>query len=103
MMGLTATVAGKQCVLTDVSATGFSVLSPESLTAGKTVAIEVEFEAKKYKGSARVQSVKALPSGKTRYGLLCTGAPGSSDNLGQGLQRISAAIQRQHLRRAAGG
>lgn len=100
--GFSATIESEpECPLTDVSATGFSVISGGNHGYGAVVAVEVEYERTKYAGRARVQSIKPLTPGRMRYGLLCLPSDGPRSLL-VGMQRISAAVQRQQLRRRSG-
>lgn len=100
--GFSATVDGeRECPLTDVSATGFSIISAGNHGYGAVVTVEVEYERTKYSGRARVQSIKPLTPGRTRYGLLCLPSDGPQSLL-IGMQRIGAAVQRQQLRRRSG-
>jgi len=100
--GFSATIDGEpDCTLTDVSATGFSVISAGNHGNGAVVTVEVEYEQTAYSGRARVQSIKALTPGRTRYGLLCLPSDGPR-SLPVGMQRISAAVRRQQLPRRSG-
>ncbi|MCL4743119.1 MAG: hypothetical protein KJZ54_13055 [Phycisphaerales bacterium] len=100
--GFSATIDGEaECPLTDVSATGFSMISGGNHGYGAVVTVEVEYERTTYSGRARVQSIKPLTPGRTRYGLLCLPSDGPRSLL-VGMQRISAAVQRQQLRRRSG-
>lgn len=93
---------GSPCPVMDVSATGFSVLADTELRQGQVVRAVLDHEQQQCNGTAIVQSVKTLPDGTTRYGLHCAGNENTNGNLLKGLQRISAALQRQQLRRMTG-
>ncbi len=100
--GFNATIDNEpECPLTDVSATGFSIISAGNHGYGAVLTVEVEYEQTKYSGRARVQSIKPLTPGRTRYGLLCLPSDGPRSLL-VGMQRISTAVQRQQLRRRSG-
>lgn len=104
MAELTATVGGdEKCRLTDVSATGFSVVSRMQFDLGKTLPVTLRFEKVEFKGHACVQSGKETDAGEIRYGLHCVGNDKETKELAKGLQKISMAVQRQQLRRMARG
>jgi len=92
----------QSCPVLDVSATGFSVLCDAELRPGQVVRTKLEHEQQQCSGTAIVQSAKELPDGRTRYGMYCAGNEKSNGDLLKGLQRISASLQRQQLRRMTG-
>ena len=101
--GVTVTLDNNlECAVLDVSATGFSVISDAPLLQGQVVRVVIHHELEDIQGSAIVQSVKELAGGQRRIGLHCAGNSRSNGQLHRGLQRISAAVQRQQLRRARG-
>lgn len=101
--GVTATLEEKtECVVLDVSATGFSIIFQQPFQQGQVVRATLHYEGKSFNGTAIVQSIKPLPGGKARYGLHCAGDGVSNAQLRNGLQKISAEIQRQQLRRQSG-
>lgn len=91
------------CSLRDVSVTGFAVISPERYKPGQVLPAELVFEGRKYSGQTSIQSVCALPDGRTRYGVNCVKAPPTPDALAKGVLQVSMAVQRQQLSRLAGG
>lgn len=101
---LTAALADEQtCRLTDISATGFSVIASAVHAIGVVVPATLRFEDKQFTGRARIQSIKQLITDETRYGLRNLDDKGASQrDLEKGQQTISAAMQRLQLRRKAG-
>lgn len=91
-----------QCPLLDVSATGFAVVSSQELLVGQIVDVSPHHDGQSFPGQASVQSVRDLGAGRFRYGMHCTDERGGDRTLVNGLQQISAAVQRQQLRRMAG-
>jgi len=90
------------CKLMDVSVTGFSVIAEKNYSIGQSVPVKLFFENREFTGTVTVQSIKQLPTGKIRTGFYSTDPGVARDSLGRGLQTISMAVQRQHLRRQAG-
>ena len=90
------------CPLTDVSVTGLSFISDNPYEPGNIVPVRLEHDQASFEGSACVQSIKPLGSGRTRYGLYCVEHRADASNLSKGLNQISMAVQRQQLRRLAG-
>ncbi len=88
------------CRLMDVSQTGFSVVSSSQFQIGQVVPIEFVFEGQKFIGTAAMQGMKELPSGKSRYGFHVVEERGST--LADGLNKLSIAIQRLQLQRRSG-
>lgn len=100
--GVTVTLDEKiECAVLDVSATGFSVICKAPLRRGQVVRANMRHEANSFQGTAIVQSVKELAGGKIRFGLHCAGDEKSNGSLHRGLQKTSAAIQRQQLRNSS--
>jgi hypothetical protein len=90
------------CPLLDVSATGFSVLSGQSFDVGSMVDVSLWHEGVRFTGRACVQSLREMSKGRIRYGFHCAQERSGNSVLAKGLQQISLAVQRQHLRRLAG-
>ena len=102
MAAVTATFGGEEnCPVVDVSATGFAVIAARQYKAADIVTATVRFESKTFSGQGRIESIRELEVGRIRYGLHCVDAKSTDETLRKGLQRISAAVQRQHLRRLA--
>lgn len=101
---LEADIATEQrCKLMDVSPTGFAVAADGAYGIGNVINAVLRHEGKRYKGRVCVQSIKALRTGKVRYGFYCIDDHGPNSNLPQGLQKIRATMQREQLRRLAAG
>ena len=104
MSDLTASVGDVQnCALTDVSATGFSVVAGDGFKIGQVVPAALAFENEKFPGKACIRSAKDLGNGKFRFGLHCISDRESGSDLERGLRHISTAVQRQQLRRRRAG
>ena len=99
---LTAKVGDEEaCVLIDVSASGFSVIAHVVHARGDILPATLRYEDKQFTGDVCVQSIKALVTGDTRYGL--TGLETGRGSIGEGQGRITMEIQRVQLRRQTGG
>ncbi|MEE9129216.1 MAG: PilZ domain-containing protein [Phycisphaerales bacterium] len=102
MAAVTATFGGEEnCQVGDVSATGFAVIAAKQYKAADIVTATVRFESEMFSGQGRIESIRELEVGRIRYGLHCVDGKSTDETLLKGLQRISAAVQRQHLRRLA--
>lgn len=88
-----------QCELYDVSATGFSVATPQRLNVGDEVEASVVYDAARYTGVACVQSVRELRDGRFRYGVVCVKESRVQSALQNGINKISMMAQRDHLKR----
>jgi len=88
-----------ECQLADVSASGFSVLSTAKYDIGKVVQVEIEYDGKKFVGTACVQGAREVTQGRIRYGLHGIEDKDSEDNLIGGLVHINMKVQREQLRR----
>ena len=100
MAAVTATFGGEEkCPVVDVSATGFAVIAAEQYKAGEIVNATVRFEGETFSGCGRIESTREAGQGRHRYGLNCVDGNATGETLLKGLQQISAAVQRQHLRR----
>ena len=100
MANLTATIGDEDhCLLTDISATGFSVIASARHEIETIVPATLRYEDKQFAGDARIKSIKDLVSGQTRYGLRSLEERRRRQKLAQGQQQIAAGVQRQQLRR----
>jgi len=88
------------CPLTDVSVTGFSVHARTSHANGASLRVSLRHEGNEFSGLAVVQSIRSYDDGSIRYGLRCVDQHGE---LAKGLKKISMSVQRQQLKRLAGG
>lgn len=83
-----------ECELTDISQTGFAVLSDESLEPKLLVEASLPSGESVIHGNVKIQSVRKLRNGRYRYGVAV---------LGRGMQKACASLatelQRQVLRR----
>ena len=87
------------CTVVDVSATGFALIAAKQYKCTDIIAATVLFEGKTFSGQVRVESVRDLSDSQFRYGLYCLKSNATDEQLLMGLQQISVAVQRQHLRR----
>lgn len=102
MAVVTATFGGEEnCAVVDVSATGFAVIAAKQYKACDIVETTIRFESETFSGRGRIESIRELIAGRIRYGLHCVDGKATNDTLRMGLPKISAAVQRQHLRRLA--
>ncbi|MEE8156269.1 MAG: PilZ domain-containing protein [Phycisphaerales bacterium] len=100
MAVVTATLGGKENFpVVDVSATGFAVIAAGRFMATEIVEATIRFEGETFSGRGRIETVRELGVGRFRYGLHCVDGKATGETLLKGLQQISAAVQRQHLRR----
>ncbi len=100
MAAVTATFGGEEnCPVVDVSPTGFAVIATEQYKASDIVEATIRFEGETFSGRGRIESVQELSAGRIRCGLHCLDGKSTDETLSKGLQQISAAVQRQHLRR----
>ncbi len=102
LAGVTADV-GKEpaCPALDVSATGISVVCSGPVTLGAIIPVAVRFEGTGYSGSAVVQSIEPLSTGRSRVGLHHAAAGAEGMSLKRGLEAVTAGVQRRQLRRRA--
>jgi len=84
------------CQVVDVSPEGFAAIAKAEHRIGSNVQVNFSVEGQTVSAAARVQTVKTRDDGKFRYGFLIAqkGTPAR-----KALQAISAAIQRQQLKR----
>ncbi len=90
------------CKLLDVSSVGFAVEATECYEIGNTLPATLYFQGERFTGKVRVQSVQELHGGRFRYGLHSLADKSSGGDLCKGQQQISAAVEREQLRRLAG-
>lgn len=91
----------RDCKLVDVSPEGLAVLTKQNYRLGTAVKMLFDYEDQHLEGLARVQTVRELPNGKFRCGLL---VPSTEVPMRKSLQKITALVQRrqlQNLRRSA--
>lgn len=91
-----------QCPLLDVSVMGFSVLSSRPYKVGQLVSAVLWYAGQRYAGTVCVQSVRDLGNGRIRYGFHAVDDARSTGTLNRGLERMTAAFQRQQLQRLSG-
>ena len=97
---VTATFGGEEaCTVIDVSATGLALTAAKLYKCMEIIDTTVLFEGEIFSGQVRVESVRKLNNDRFRYGLHCIKNFANNEKLLKGLQHISAAVQRQHLRR----
>jgi hypothetical protein len=102
MANLTAAVGAEaECLLLDVSTTGFAVEATQHYEIGQVVSATLRYQNRQFTGKARVQSIRQLDMGRIRYGLHAVEDTASGGDLRKGQQHISAAIEREQLRRLA--
>ncbi len=100
MAAVTATFGGEgNCAVVDVSAAGFAVIAAKQYKATDIIEATIRFEGETFSGRGRIESARELSAGRFRYGLHCVDGKSTDETLRKGLQQISAAVQRQHLRR----
>ena len=100
MAGIAARIESeKKCAVVDMSAEGFGAVASKVYELGSLVQVAIEYEGHAISTLARVQTVKARPDGKFRYGFLVNEKKNSPR---KALEQISASVQRQQLRRLAG-
>jgi hypothetical protein len=100
MSGLTAAIGPEpDCKLLDVSSAGFAVEATKRYEIGQVVPVTLRYEGGQFTGDARVQSMRDLGKGRFRYGFHALDDRTSGGDLRKGQQVISAAIEREQLRR----
>ncbi|MHC4220115.1 MAG: PilZ domain-containing protein, partial [Planctomycetota bacterium] len=90
------------CPLLDVSSVGFAVEAAERYEVGQVVPATLSYQDQRFNGKARIQSVRDLGKGRYRYGVHSIEDKESGGDLRKGQQLISAAVEREQLRRRAG-
>ncbi len=100
LSNLTATVGAEtECLLLDISSTGFAVEATQRYELGHVVSVTLRFKGRQFNGKARIQSIRELDMGNIRYGLHAVEDKASGGDLQKGQQHISAAIEHEQLRR----
>lgn len=84
------------CPVADISAEGFAVLLKESLAVGSTFEATILSGETELTGMVRIQTVKQLPTGQFRYGLLAYEA---KSPFRKNLQNLAMELQRTRLKR----
>ncbi|HQY89299.1 MAG TPA: hypothetical protein PK402_11615 [Tepidisphaeraceae bacterium] len=84
------------CPVADVSPEGFSLLLDISLPVGSTFDATINAGETSLTGKVRLQTVKQLPTGQFRYGLL---AFETKSPFRKSLQKLSMDMQRSRLKR----
>ncbi|MHC4129011.1 MAG: hypothetical protein ACYTE6_02085 [Planctomycetota bacterium] len=90
------------CSLLDVSSVGFAVEAATAYKIGDVVPATLRYQDKRFTGKARIQSIREAAGGRFRYGVHSLEDKGTGGDLRKGQQHISAAIEREQLRRLAG-
>ena len=90
------------CPLLDVSSVGLAVEATERYEIGHVVPATLRYEGRQYRGQARIQSIRELGGDRYRYGVHSIEDRASGGDLRKGQQLISAALEREQLRRRAG-
>ncbi|MBC8106295.1 MAG: PilZ domain-containing protein [Anaerolineae bacterium] len=85
----------RNCPLVDVSPEGLGVITKQNYRLGTAVKILFDYEDQHLEGLARVQTVRQLPAGGHRCGLL---VPSTEDLMRRSLRKITALVQRAQLR-----
>jgi len=99
MLELTVTVATEEdCPLLDVSASGMSVTTTTPLKLGIQIPVKLSYGGREYAGEVIVQSTCEGDTGRIRHGFHCIEDPSRGGDLQQGLQLVSASIQRQLIK-----
>ncbi len=102
MADLTAAVGAEaECKLLDVSTSGFAIEATQRYEVGQVVSVTLRYQGGEFSGKARVQSIRELDLGRIRYGLHAVEDRASGGELRKGQQYISAAVEREQLRRRA--
>ncbi len=101
-LGLTVAVGDEDdCPLLDASASGILVTTRSCLKLGDEVPVSLRYEGRQFSGKVIVQSVRDLGTGRIRHGLYAVHDRRSGGNLQQGLQLVSASVQRLLIKRMA--
>jgi hypothetical protein len=100
MANLTASVGTEpECRLLDVSTAGFAIEAGKRHEIGQIVPVTLRYQGSQFSGHARIQSMRQIGKGRYRYGLHAVEDKTSGGDLRKGQQHISAAIEREQLRR----
>jgi hypothetical protein len=89
----------KKCQVVDCSAEGLAVITSPGLSLGNMVKIVLLHEDNHLAADARIQTIKVMPTGKVRYGLL---VPNTNPAARKTLLKMSMGFQRTQLKRLAG-
>ena len=89
------------CPLLDVSSVGFAVEATAAYKIGDVVPATLRYQDKQFTGKGRIQSIREADRGRFRYGVHSLEDKASGGDLRKGQQHISAAIEREQLRRLA--
>ena len=89
----------ENCPVVDVSATGFAVVASKRYRTGIIVDATVRHADIASDGKARIESVRELDRDRIRFGVHCISGNAIGGTLQARLQKISASVQQQHLRR----
>ena len=92
--------ADRQCLVQDLSATGFAAMAAEQHKIGNTLHVGFSYDGVRCEGTAIVQSSCERREGN-RYGFLAADADGGA--MRASLNQISLAVQREQLKRISGG
>jgi len=85
----------RKCRVVDVSPEGLGLIAKKSHRLGTAVRVTLAFEDQQLEGMARVQTVRPMPDGSFRCGLL---VPSTEDQMRSSLRKITALAQRRQLR-----
>ena len=95
MLDLTVTVADEEdCPLLDVSASGMSATTTTPLKLGNEIPVRLSYGGREYAGEVIVQSACERDTGRIRHGFHCVEDRRCGGDLQQGLQVVSASVQR---------
>jgi hypothetical protein len=89
----------KNCHVVDLSPEGLAAIASPGFSQGSVQKISIVYENQTITADASVQTIKVMPTGKVRYGLL---VPASNVTARKALQKISVTFQRTQLKRLAG-
>lgn len=99
MLDLTVTVADEEnCPLLDVSASGMSATTTIPLKLGNEIPVKLSYDGREFSGTVIVQSACELDTGCIRHGFQCVEDRRCSGDLQQGLQVVSASVQRMLIK-----
>jgi hypothetical protein len=89
----------KKCQVVDLSPEGLAVITSPGFEMGSMLKVLLTEGDHALLAQARVQTIKVLPTGKVRYGLL---VPNNNNAARKTLLRLSMGFQRTQLKRLAG-
>lgn len=97
---ISATLGEEQgCEVVDVSTTGFALYATQVYRVGDIVEATLHHGGQAFSGRVSVQSRRYLSPTQVRYGVRSLDENAKGPSLHRSLPRISAAIQREQLRR----